>query len=238
MINNQIIFTVTGMHRSGSSMFAHWLQTCGIYIGDELLGRASSNPNGHFEDMEFLNLHVRELRKNGLDGSGLYGKLHNIVLSKDFEETAKEIIFKRNLRTIWGWKEPRTTLFLNEWKRIIPDLKVIILVREKDKVVNSLYRRLSKGKWYVTRNPLKRLYWKFDIDFQKSKWIKRFGKVYDFYDMKSLEYANANVDHTLFIHLSDFIENHEIEVRRINEFLGIHLPVDKLSHVYTKDYLH
>jgi len=68
----QTIFCIAGMHRSGSSLFANWLHESGIFIGYELYGAESSNQRGHYEDMEFLNLHKKDLHLKNLDISGLF----------------------------------------------------------------------------------------------------------------------------------------------------------------------
>jgi len=41
----------------------------------------------------------------------------------------------------WGWKEPRTVLFLREWKRLIPHLRVLIVWRPCAVVTDSLSAR-------------------------------------------------------------------------------------------------
>ncbi|HXB12860.1 MAG TPA: hypothetical protein VNZ45_12810, partial [Bacteroidia bacterium] len=48
---------------------------------------------------------------------------------------------KNRLHTQWGWKEPRTCLFLNIYKELIPKAKYLILVRDYKAVVESLLRR-------------------------------------------------------------------------------------------------
>ena len=48
------ILVVVGMHRSGTSLTTNWLQKCGLDIGAKLEGKEFSNPDGHFEDIDFL----------------------------------------------------------------------------------------------------------------------------------------------------------------------------------------
>ena len=42
---------------------------------------------------------------------------------------------------LWGWKDPRSVLFLEHWKSLIPELKVLMLWRPCAQVSYSLTRR-------------------------------------------------------------------------------------------------
>ena len=57
---------VTGMHRSGTSLLASAMQQAGVAIGDRLLAADESNVRGHFEDLDFFELHEGILADNGL----------------------------------------------------------------------------------------------------------------------------------------------------------------------------
>ena len=50
---NGKVFFLAGMHRSGTSLTAMWLQKCGFQLGDNLLSGAWDNKYGHFEDKDF-----------------------------------------------------------------------------------------------------------------------------------------------------------------------------------------
>jgi hypothetical protein len=41
----------------------------------------------------------------------------------------------------WGWKDPRTTLFLDFWAEVVSDLQFLLLFRAPWEVVDSLFRR-------------------------------------------------------------------------------------------------
>lgn len=234
---NQTIFCIAGMHRSGSSLFANWIQNCGLYIGSELLEAASSNKFGHFEDMDFLSIHIDELKRNNLNTSGLYGNLENITISSQFHTRAKELIQQRNSYNIWGWKEPRSTLFLNEWKELIPNLKVIVLQRDRSKIVSSLYKRLKRNKWYHTRNPFKKLCWYIDIDLRPQKWNKKFNNACSSYDQAIKNFNTFHATDCLTIPINQFIHDHEAQVEKINNFLNTNLPNTELSSVFSNDLL-
>jgi len=139
MKNN--VLCILGMHRSGSSVTANWLQSCGLFIGDKLLRPDFSNVNGHFEDLEFLDLHKSILSAHHLPISGL-DNIAEIELSTDEILAMSNLVEKKNRSNAeWGWKEPRTILFLKEYTKILPDLKVFYLHRDSATIVHSLVNR-------------------------------------------------------------------------------------------------
>src|ERR687896_198189 len=62
-LNHQLI--VAGFHRSGTSLVCQLLHRAGLFLGYNLLGPAFSNPHGHFEDTEILEIHQQILADNG-----------------------------------------------------------------------------------------------------------------------------------------------------------------------------
>lgn len=216
----QTIFCIAGMHRSGSSLFANWLHNSGVFMGNNLYGKESTNPKGHFEDFDFLNIHKKDLSNKGYDVSGLLIDRSEFELCEEEIEAAKKIIKQRQDYSIWGWKEPRTTLYLTSWKKLIPELKVIVLERNKDEVVSSLYKRLKKNKWYYTRNPLKKLAWWLDIDLRPKKWERIFSRTYNLYFEACEAFAKRHQKDILFIKTSDFIQSNKTTAERISLFLN------------------
>ena len=134
------ILVIISMHRSGSSLTASLLQTAGLHIGRKLLGADSVNIKGHFENIDFYEFHRAVLRSQAIieDGWTLQGK---IKVEDRFVEQAKEIVAKNSMSRVWGWKEPRTTLFLDFWSDLLPEAKFLLIYRSPWEVVDSLYRR-------------------------------------------------------------------------------------------------
>jgi hypothetical protein len=58
-----------------------------------------------------------------------------------FEERARELVAARADRPFWGWKEPRTCLFLELWERLLPQARFLFLYRHPVDVTLSLWRR-------------------------------------------------------------------------------------------------
>jgi hypothetical protein len=128
------------MHRSGTSLTASILQSAGVHIGRNLLGADQVNIKGHFENLDFYHLHMNILDSQGVSSAGWTLQDH-LEIQEEFVDQAKEIIEQNALSSIWGWKEPRTTLFLEFWAKLLPEAKFLLIYRSPWEVVDSLYRR-------------------------------------------------------------------------------------------------
>jgi hypothetical protein len=134
------------MHRSGTSMVARMLGICGLYIGDpeELVPATRTNPEGHFEHVDFLNLNKAVLV--ALLGSWkrpprrLAWRLLGDRLAP-LRDDAAALIRRMDRRSPWAWKDPRTSLTLPFWLPLLPDLRVVVCVRDPLSVARSLAAR-------------------------------------------------------------------------------------------------
>ncbi len=137
---NQSVVIMTGMHRSGTSLTASLLQSAGMYIGDRLMGSNTGNVKGHFEDLDFVDFHQSVLHSQGISVAG-WTKHKSLKVQPQYMVAAQNLILGRKEHSIWGWKDPRTTLFLDFWSQLIPDAKYIFVYRSPWEVVDSLFRR-------------------------------------------------------------------------------------------------
>lgn len=140
MMNNKVV-VVLGMHRSGTSTVALILQELGVNMGDRLLGASSSNPYGHGEDEDFLDLHNIILKdaKGSWDFPPAQHKLKESF--ENYKDQVKELICKKKIRTIWGWKEPRTTLISKYYHELLENAYYIYIDRDELEVAQSLKKR-------------------------------------------------------------------------------------------------
>lgn len=169
-MNENKVLIILGMHRSGTSLVANWINSMNLNIGSDLLKGGIGNIEGHFEDREFHDLHEDVLKKNGLIYGGLKGPF-KIEISENDRIKFNNLVLNKNIKnTQWGWKDPRTCLFLDEYIRILPDAKFLIIYRDCYEVVNSLIRREIK---FFKRNYTKvsRL-----NKFKYFLWSKRYAK--------------------------------------------------------------
>jgi GT2 family glycosyltransferase/glycosyltransferase involved in cell wall biosynthesis len=135
------VLIITGMHRSGTSLTASLLQSAGLFIGHRLMGAGCGNAAGHFEDLDFYDLHRKALRATGHADEGFVKSAH-VDLPQPLEQEARQLIAAReSLGEPWGWKDPRSTLFLDHWQRLLPHSFYLFVFRAPWEVVDSLYRR-------------------------------------------------------------------------------------------------
>ena len=143
---------IAGFHRSGTSLVAQLLDRSGMFLGYDLLQQNLSNRHGHLEDREVVNLHDEILANNGLtwqvDGSEMpiVGELNR--------RRMHEIVEKRSAgHALWGFKDPRACLFLEDWKAQLPDAKVLLVYRHFADATQSLHRRAAGGLLNKTGDP-------------------------------------------------------------------------------------
>lgn len=132
---------IGGMHRSGTSLTASILAAAGVHLGESLMEPATSNPKGHFEDLEFYRLHKRILAANGLCMDGFTCQ-ETIDPPASSRAEAFDLVHRRRAANRpWGWKDPRTILFLNFWASLVPEARWLFVVRSPEEVIDSLLRR-------------------------------------------------------------------------------------------------
>jgi hypothetical protein len=152
---------IAGMHRSGTSLISQWLTKCGMQLGERQLGPGLGNLDGHFEDIEFLKMHEEVLVENNLPPSGLTDAPIDSFSIYEKEKLKGIIKVKQHLYDQWGWKDPRTCLFLDIYQELLPDACYLVILRDYRSVVSSLLRRDFKviDKKYMARKYLSRLVW-------------------------------------------------------------------------------
>ena len=143
-MNGHKVVILTGMHRSGTSLAAQWMHRCGLHLGEELLGAHIGNNDGHFEDMDFLRLHEKILDELKLPTTGLIATPLPPLKQEQQQALGELIRQKMTVKASWGWKEPRTCLFLPYYQKILPSAFYLILIRDYEMVVSSLILRLFK----------------------------------------------------------------------------------------------
>lgn len=155
------VLVVLGMHRSGTSVVTHWLHECGLPVGDALLGAGVGNVQGHFEDLDLYRLQRGWLEANGLPHTG-YVDAPVPPLSDGQRRDLHRLVATRSGRFAqWGWKEPRTCLFLDEHRAALPDARYLVLYRDPAATVSSLILRYlhRRDEKYRDRNVLERKWW-------------------------------------------------------------------------------
>lgn len=192
---------ITGMHRSGTSMIARLLQRCGLYLGagGDLLPPAPDNPNGFWEHAEFVN--INEALLNDLGGGWDYPP----PLPDDWPDQppvaelhsrARALVASFEGKGLWGWKDPRSSLTMPFWRRILPGLRVVLCLRNPHEVALSLRQRSRHS--YALGMSLWQAYNRSVLD-------------------------TVDPDACLITHYDAYFDDGRAELRRIRDFLG--LPV-------------
>ena len=143
MGNINRVLIIAGMHRSGTSLTAQWISKCGLHLGERLLGSSPGNKFGHVEDIDFLELHSDILAHFGKDydvEQPLSG-----AIPQRYVDRARALVTAKNMsHQQWGWKEPRTCLFLSLWDELLEHPRYLVVYRDYAEVVDSILRREYK----------------------------------------------------------------------------------------------
>ncbi len=190
------------MHRSGTSLVANILRTCGVALGadDDLLPPQEENPEGFWEHAGFVELNEELLSRLGGAWDlppALTPGWQNTAAVAPLRERAVELVGELDLQEPWGWKDPRNSLTLPFWRSVLPDLKVVACVRQPLEVAESLSQRM-----YPPRT--------FPLDL----WLAYNRTLLDAFDGVP----------SLVTHYDSFFHDPEAEIRRLLDSLG--LPVD------------
>lgn len=132
---------IGGMHRSGTSLTASLLAHAGLHVGDNLLGCLHGNTLGHYEDIGFLQVHERALMTLGLGNEGYTTRKCSVIAPRLRRKAWRLVARRLTSRRPWGWKDPRTVLFLDFWREVLPEARHLFVFRSPWEVADSLYRR-------------------------------------------------------------------------------------------------
>ena len=196
------VLVIGGMHRSTTSLAASILAAAGLHLGDDLMGAGTGNEAGHFEDNDFYMLHQRILAANGLalEGYTCEERIDVPVTARD--EAVAIVERRRAARHPWGWKDPRTVLFLDFWADLLPEARWLFVVRPPWEVVDSLFRR---GDTAFRANPR----------FAADVWVA--------YNRRILDFVHARPDRTAVIESADVVAEQANLVRMASDLIGMPL---------------
>ncbi len=210
-MSDQLI--IAGFHRSGTSATAQLLHRAGLFLGHELLEALPSNPHGHFEDREVVDLHQKILTDNGL--TWLVTEPLLPVVNHDHWERMRGIVDRRNSEHgLWGFKDPRACMFMMLWKYLLPDSKTLIVYRHFSEATHSLSRRHSFNLFTNKENrSIHQRFWR-EPDLALRMWLAHNDAL--------LVFAYEYPEDTITISLDMIREGFPL-VRTINERWGFNL---------------
>lgn len=221
------------MHRSGTTLTARWLQASDLHIGERLLTSkfTHANPDGnHFEDLDFLALHKAILRDNNLSSDG-FVTTETLDISARRVQQARDLIAARASLPQWGWKDPRTCLFLDMWCDLLPDAKLLVAYRPYANVIDSLLRRKINHP-----SPLRRAVYR--VRFAPlEKTIAHYVAVWDRYNRDVLAAVARQPEAALVVNISDVTGRFADIAEFLNTQWGFQLQPVSPESIVIKDRL-
>ena len=150
VMGNKVV-CILGMHRSGTSMITRIANILGVYLGESqgLMGAADSNPEGHWEHGKINSIHEEMLKVLNRTWDSID------PLPSDWLQNPIIQYYKKNLisvieeefkdKPLWGFKDPRTCVFLPLWREIFYELELephyIMPLRNPLDIAASLVKR-------------------------------------------------------------------------------------------------
>ena len=137
------------MHRSGTSAMAGLLHNNGIIMGEEknfIPSPSKQNPKGFYENYLFRTLNDKILLEYHYKAKS-FSPLIPVITESRYETDMKYLVHNYNMKyKKWGWKDPRTSLTLKVWMKLIKKPYIIVMHRDKSSVVNSMIKRRNGKK--------------------------------------------------------------------------------------------
>jgi D-inositol-3-phosphate glycosyltransferase len=192
------VVCVIGPHRSGTSAVARFANLLGYSLGPEeqLMQADAWNERGYWESLDFVRLNDAILAEFG-------GSWHAPPQRQALAAAAPDELFAEARELIegtfgsearWAWKDPRTTLTLQFWRRAVPDLACVVCVRNPIDACSSLETH-------------------HDIDPETAEglWLR--------YTLDSIE--NSKGLPRIFVNFEDLVSNPSSEIERLAKFLNV-----------------
>ncbi len=134
---------ILGMGRCGTSYLASFLRANGVDLGSNLGHSDYINPRGFYEHRSIVDFHRRLLARSdpgGVDIPLLASPA--IAVTEQDSDDAVRILNGLSRSGLWGWKDPRTLLFIDLWLKLLPDAKLIVPIRHPLEVYYSYLKRI------------------------------------------------------------------------------------------------
>jgi hypothetical protein len=145
------VVVVVGMHRSGTSLCAHLLQTMGVNMADDA-GASPNNRKGHWERPRINDLNDRIFTRFG---RGWNEAAHILALPEHWLDDATVKAVKGELIGVlangmsrpglYGFKDPRTARLLPVWREVFAAVgavpRFIFCIRNPAQVARSVHAR-------------------------------------------------------------------------------------------------
>lgn len=144
-----IFAIISGMDRSGTSLWAAVSKIVGIHLGSNLIGPRKANPKGYFEDRRAVSINEELLRNHNYDRKlatplpkdwqgSIAAKLGSMRIKRVLGDPSKG-------QDVFGTKDPQLCLTSALWARGAKDMghevRYVLCVRNPLEVAESLHKR-------------------------------------------------------------------------------------------------
>lgn len=135
------ILMVIGAGRSGTSLFSRWLAAIGFNFGKDTETIPHLNPDGNFEDREFMKLHVDLLRANGYKRWLEVPLDSSMAIPPKLDALCQSAANRLNgLPSPAAVKNPLASSHLDYWHRRLEQPRYIFIHRDPAQMVSSVIR--------------------------------------------------------------------------------------------------
>jgi hypothetical protein len=202
---------ITGMHRSGTSLLASFLERAGLDLGTDFFPADPRNPRGYFEDRELLELQTAMLHSccaAGEVGWLDWGWTESERLDRSglpaFHCRAAALVAAHAVAgRVWGFKDPRASLLLDLWDALLAEPCYVFVYRSPWEVMRS-----------VARLPVPLFAARPDIGL----------RTWAFYNRHLLAFRRAHRERSLLLPIEALLADPDAVLESVRTKLGIALP--------------
>jgi hypothetical protein len=252
-LSNASPVIIIGMHRSGTTVLSNYLDEIGMFMGKKD-DRDINNESRFFirinnwllrhyhSEWDNVNTYINRIEGLKID-SYIKNDVKNYLLSvNSIKYWGYSFMNPTRFEGLWGWKDPRTTVTLDLWLEIFPNLKIIFMVRNPIDVAISLKKReeefLRQKNKLGIRNRMKKYFLKgnniyqmspacLDLEYGVSLW-EEYNRAFLMYSKK------VPKDRIFTLKYEDFLLKPKETLKNINQFLEIEAKDDIISN-YVSD---
>ena len=215
-------YIIAGMHRSGTSLLASLFGSAGVDLGT-LISADSHNPFGYFEDSDVLSLHRRMIHSALPDedtGHRDWGWIESERFSRErlneYRDEARSFVESRRAAgRVWGFKEPRTTLFLDFWRELVPEAQFVFIYRHPWDVAESMQRL---GADVFLKNPEYAL------------------KIWSSYNRLLLDFHSRLPERTLLISANRMVQDPQAFIAAVHRKFGLNMEAKRVETILRDDH--
>lgn len=208
---------VSGMHRSGTSLLASYLQNCGLELGQDLLSGDRNNTKGYFEQNAVLAFQrevlqrVVEVDKARFPDWGITLGNDSLSIGKEHVEGANKLIEELQGQGAVAWKEPRSVMLFELWQKVIPSAKWLLIYREPWEVLSSIERLDEKV-------------FQDDPGLAREAWLR--------YNQQVLQIKQEKGDDCILIGTRALLTDGARIVEEVNRRWGTALQAKEIDHLF------